>query len=273
MANYSIHPTAFVSKECELGDGVEIGPFCVLAGRVQLGAGVRLVASVHITGPARIGAGTTLYPGVCIGFPPQDYKFKLGDVTAGVTIGENCLLREHVTVHAATKTDTPTQIGNNVMMMATSHAGHDARVGNNVILANSCLLAGHSLVQDSAILSGNSAVHQFTRIGRMAFISGLCGTSCDVPPFCVLGSRNVIHTVNLVGLRRSGVPRDEVTAVRNAFWHVLRKTLTKPDMIAQLEARGKHSPLVAEMARFVAEAKRPIARGPSHHDEEQEFDA
>lgn len=256
-----IHPTAIVGPECELGPGVDIGPWCMLAGRVRLGAGVRLVASVQLQGPLEIGANTIIYPYACLGFPPQDFKFKIGDPTAGVRIGPDSIIREHATVHAATKADVPTTLGTRVFMMSCSHVGHDGRIGNNVILANSALVAGHGQIGDNVMMSGNTSLHQFTRVGRLAFISGQEGTSCDVPPFCVVGGRNTINTVNLVGMRRSGMAREHVTGVRDAFWHVLRRNLTKKETIAQLEERGRDCPPVAEMAAFVAESKRAIARG------------
>ncbi len=256
-----VHPSAMVGPECELGDGVEIGPWCVLSGKVKIGPNTRLLSNVQIHGPATIGAGCTLYPNVCVGFPPQDFKFKPGDPTAGVVIGASTVLRESVTIHAATKLDKPTSIGERVYMMACSHAGHDAFVGNDVIMANSALLAGHSHVADRVIMSGNAAVHQFNRLGRMAFITGNVGTAKDIPPFCVCAVRNTISTVNLVGMRRAGIPREHITAVRNAFWYVFRRNLTRKDTIAELTARGKDCPLVLEQAEFVATAVRPIARG------------
>ena len=261
MPAYTIHPTAIVSPESELAEGVDIGPWCMLTGRVRLGAGVRLVANVHLSGPVEVGPRTIFYPGACIGFPPQDYKFKLGDITAGVKIGQDSIIREHVTVHAASKADVPTTIGDKVFMMATSHAAHDVRVGNGVLICNSALLAGHSQVHDNAILSGNTAIHQFGQMGRMSFLSGGVACPSDIPPFCVAGGRNILSTVNLVGMRRAGFSREHITAVRNAFWHVLCERLPRKEMIAALEERGKNCPPVMEMAEFIKGSKRPLAKG------------
>jgi UDP-N-acetylglucosamine acyltransferase len=257
----TIHSTAVISPEAQLGPDVEIGPYCVVSGKVTLGAGVKLIAHVCVSGPTEIGARTTLYPGCTIGMQGQDFKFKQGDPTGGVVIGEDCFLREHTTVNLATRADRPTRIGNKVMMMVGSHAGHDAQVGNNVILGNATLLGGHSVIFDNVITSGNTGIHQFARMGRMSFMTGNCGVSMDVPPFCIVAARNRIVSINLVGLRRSGASRDEVTAVRRAFWHVFRENLIKSEMIAELKARGKDSALVMEQAVFVEEAKRPICRG------------
>lgn len=256
-----IHPSAVVSPSAELAPDVEIGPFCHIDGPVKLAAGVRLVSHVSITGPAEIGAGTTVFPHATLGQLPQDFKFSRGMATGGIKIGSGCLIREGVTVHAATKPDVPTTIGDRVLMMVNSHAGHDARVGSDVILANGALLAGHSSVGDKANISGNVAIHQFNRVGRLAFVSGGSAVSMDVPPFCVAWGRNRLHAVNLVGMRRSGIPREHITKVRWAFVKIFRATLPKPEMLAMLDEMAVDCPPIAEMAQFVREAKKPICAG------------
>jgi UDP-N-acetylglucosamine acyltransferase len=261
MSKPVIHPTAIVGKECELGDGVEIGPYCIVGGRVKLGEGVRLVSHVHISGPVEVGDQTKIYPFTSLGFPPQDVKWKDGNPTAGVKIGRECLLRENVTIHLASKPDRPTTVGDKCFLMVGSHLGHDSRIGNNVVLVNNVLLAGHSEVGDNATLAGAVAMHQFTRIGRLAFVSGMVGVAMDVPPFCVSGKRNMLHGINLIGLRRAGIPRDQITAVRHAFRKALRVSLPRKEMIAILTELGRDCPLVAEMAEFVAAAKRSVATG------------
>lgn len=259
-----VHPSSIVSKECRLGDGVRIGPYCVLEGQVTLGPGVELVSHVCIRGPVTIGANTRLYPGACIGFEPQDFKYTPGMKTAGVVIGSDCLIREHVTIHAATKADVPTTVGNKCFLMATTHLGHDVKIGNNIIMVNGAGIAGHSEVADNVILSGSVLVHQFVRIGRFAMLSGGVGVSMDVPPFCLVPERNRLGGINLVGMRRGGFARDEITGVRRAFREVLRvPTLTKQEMIDKLSELGMTYPAVNEMAAFVAEPnRRAICPGP-----------
>jgi UDP-N-acetylglucosamine acyltransferase len=188
--------------------------------------------------------------------PPQDFKFTLGMPTAGVRIGTGSVLREGVTVHASTKPDVPTSIGDRVLMMANSHAGHDVKVGNDVVLANGALLAGHSQVGDRANISGNVAIHQFNRVGRLAFVSGGSVMSMDIPPFCIGWARNRIAGVNLVGMRRSGMPREHITAVRQAFTRILRNPMPKSEMVAKLRELGHDCPPVLELADFVETAKR-----------------
>lgn len=256
----TIHPSAIVSAESQLADSVEIGPHCILSGRVKLADGVRLIAAVHISGPAEIGPGTILYPGACIGFPPQDVKFRPGDPTAGVVMGRDCQVREHATVHAATKLDTPTRVGDRVFMMVNAHLGHDAHADNDSVLVNNSALAGHSYLGERAILSGGCMIHQFTRVGRLAMLSG-ASVSMDLPPFCVAAARNRIGGLNLVGMRRSGLSRSEIDAVRAAFARVIRPSLPRPEMIAILAEMAVSSPAVAEIHRFVAGAKRAICPG------------
>lgn len=272
MSKAVIHPTAIVGRECELGEGVDVGPYCIVGGRVRLAAGVRLVSHVQISGPVEVGENTTIYPFACLGFPPQDVKWKDGNPTAGVKIGRGCILREHVTIHLASKPDRPTTVGDQCFLMVNSHLGHDARVGNNVTLVNNVMLAGHAEVGDNATLAGGAGVHQFTRIGRLAFMTGLVGVSMDVPPFCVVGTRNTIHGLNLVGLRRNGVPREHITLLRDAFGAAFRVKRPRKEMLAVLQDLGRACPPVMEVHDFVASAKRSICMWTSRTDSEDEQD-
>lgn len=260
-----VHPSSIVSKECRMGDGVRIGPFCVIEGEVTLGPGVELGSHVCLRGPVTIGANTRLYPGACIGFEPQDFKYTPGMKTAGVVIGSDCLIREHVTIHAATKPDVPTSVGNKCFLMATTHLGHDVRIGNNIVMVNGAGIAGHGEVADNVILSGGVLVHQFVRIGRYAMLSGGVGVSMDVPPFCLVTERNRLGGINRIGLRRAGFSRSDITTIVRAFREVLRvPTLTKPEMIERLAEIGEECEPVREMAAFVAEPnRRAICPGPA----------
>jgi UDP-N-acetylglucosamine acyltransferase len=257
----SIHPTATISKEAELASGVEIGPYCVLMGKVRLESGVRLIGNNYINGPTTIGEGTILYPFACIGFEPQDFKFAPGSQTAGVVIGKNCLIREHATVHAASNNDRPTIVGDKVFMMVNTHVAHDCTIGNRVVMVNGAGIAGHGTIADDVTLGGNAVVHQFCRIGRLVMMSGDCAVSLDVPPFCMVNERNRIGGLNQVGLRRSGMPREHITELRRAFRDVLRKPMARVTAIATLRERGALCPPVAELAEFFASTKRGITPG------------
>lgn len=257
----TIHPTAIVAPECELSPDVQIGPHCVLTGRVKLGPGVRLFGGNYLQGPVTIGARTLLYPHACVGFEPQDYKFGPGSVTAGVVIGEDCLIREHATVHAATSADKPTVVGNKVFMMCSTHVAHDARVGDRVVMVNGSGIAGHGEIGDDVTLGGNAVIHQFCRIGRMVMMSGDCAVNLDVPPFCVVSERNRVGGLNLVGLRRKGVPRTEITELRRAFKDLLYPVMPRELLVQGLRERSTASPLIGELAEFIAASKRGITPG------------
>jgi UDP-N-acetylglucosamine acyltransferase len=266
----TIHPTASVSREAQLAPDAIIGPQCVLEGPIKLGPGTRLVGHVYLNGPVEIGANSILYPFSSVGFPGQDYKFKLGDPTAGVVIGDDCILREHATVHAATKPDAPTRLGNRVFMMAGSHVGHDGTVGNNVIMVNNSCIGGHARLDDQCTLSGGVLIHQFCRVGRLAFVSGGSALSTNVPPFCTAWGRNTLVGINLVGMRRNGIAREHITEVRRAFSDCFyRRGLPRGEMIELLTERGRDCPPVAELARFVAESPRPLATGRSRREASQ----
>lgn len=254
----TVHPTAVIDPRAEIADDAHIGPFCVLTGPVTLGPGVRLISHVCIQGPASIGAGTIVYPNAALGFEPQDYKFKPGADTPGIAIGENCIIREHATVHAATKPDRPTTIGDRVFLMVNAHVGHDARVHDDVILVNNVALGGHAEIFDKAILSGAVVVHQFGRVGRMAMCSGGSVITNDIPPFCMSAGRNILVGLNLVGMRRSGMPEDEKNAVRRAYREVFRRNPPRAELLAQLADRGRTSPSVRLMHDFVAASTRSI---------------
>lgn len=254
----TIHPTATVDERALLSEGVEVGAYCIISGPVTLGPGVRLLPRVSLQGPLTIGARTVVYPNACIGFEPQDYKFGPGSQTAGVTIGENCLIREHVTIHAASKLDRPTRIGNRVLLMVNSHVGHDSEVRDDAIMVNNTAMAGHTELHERAIMSGGVVLHQFGRIGRLAMCSGGSVLTNDVPPFCMTAQRNMLVGLNLVGMRRSGMPRHEIDAVRLAYREVFRMNPPRAELLAQLKERGEQSEAVRYMYEFVLGTKRSI---------------
>jgi UDP-N-acetylglucosamine acyltransferase len=253
-----IHPTSIVEDTVQMADDVVVGPFCTLTGDITLGAGVKLLARVSMSGPVTVGENTIFYPNVCIGFEPQDYKFKPGAITAGVTIGSNCLFREGATVHASSNDHTPTRVGDRTFFMVCAHAGHDTTIGNDVILVNNVAIGGHAEVHDRAILSGGTMVHQFGRIGRQSMTSGCTTLSNDLPPFFMAVLRNQVVGLNLVGMRRSGMPRHEIDAVKRAYNEVFRKNPPTNELRAMLEERGRTSEAVKILSDFVNTSKRPI---------------
>jgi UDP-N-acetylglucosamine acyltransferase len=262
MSSPVIHPSSSVAKTCDLADDVVVGPHCVLSGRVRLGPGVRLTGGNYVNGevgPVTIGARTKLWPHACVGFEPQDYKFN--GVTGGVVIGEECMLREGSTVHCSTKADRPTVVGNKVFMMVNTHVAHDCIVGDRVVMVNGSALAGHCEVGNDVTLCGNAVIHQFCRIGRMVMMSGDCGVNKDVPPFCIVSERNRIGGLNLVGLRRNGVPREQITVMTRAFKDFLYRPMIRSQVVEGMRGLAGQAPLVGEMAEFLAKSTRGFVTG------------
>lgn len=213
----AIHPTAIVEPGATLGEGVRIGPYCVVGPGVMLGAGAVLESHVVVAGDTAIGARTRIWPFASIGHQPQDLKYR-GEPTR-LEIGADCMIREHVTMNPGTEAGGGlTRIGDRGLFMVGVHVGHDCMVEDDVILANNATLGGHVLVGRFAVLGGLCAVHQRVRIGSGAMVGGMTGVEKDVIPFgSVIGDRARLAGLNLVGLKRRGVPRERINAVRACF--------------------------------------------------------
>lgn len=213
-----VHPSAVIGKD------VRIGPFCVVGPDVQIGDHTELRSHVVLTGRTRLGSGNLLHPGAIIGGEPQDISYQESETS--VEIGDRNIFREGVTVNrGAEKEDGVTRIGNGNMFMANSHVAHNCHIYDDTILVNGVLLGGHVHVHDRAIVSGNTVVHHFSTIGRLAFISGGCRVPHDIPPFTLAaGSDNpTLKTINNVGMRRAGISDHAIDVVREAFRMLYRK--------------------------------------------------
>lgn len=255
-----IHSTAILEGDVDLDDEVEIGPYCVLQGRIRLGKGTRLLSHVQLQGPLEIGAGNILYPGCSFGFAPQSIGHDIRVEGKGLVIGKQGTFREGVTLSRALTDNGPTRVGDHAFFMANSHAGHDCQVGDHVVLANGALLAGHVEVGDRVFVGGNACVHQFCRIGRGSMISGAMAMNRDLPPFFMLTGMNVAGSINLIGLRRSGMPAEDIGDVRWVFKTMYRRGLARDEVAEALEER-LHRPLVAEFLRFLRESERGMVHG------------
>ncbi|MGB8813210.1 MAG: acyl-ACP--UDP-N-acetylglucosamine O-acyltransferase [Paracoccaceae bacterium] len=213
----SIHPSAIVEPGAVIGAGCQIGPFAVIGPEVTLAAGVQVKSHAVVTGWTEIGADTVVFPFACVGEVPQDLKFK-GERTQ-LIIGQRCRIREGATLNTGTSGGGGiTRIGDDCLLMTGAHIGHDAQVGNRVILANQAAIAGHCQIGDDVIIGGLSGVHQWVRIGRGAIIGAVTMVTNDVLPHgLVQGPRGELDGLNLVGLKRRGVDRSEITALRAAY--------------------------------------------------------
>lgn len=256
----TIHPTALVDPKAELASDVEVGPFCVVGPHVTIDAGSVLKSHVVVDHRTVIGKGNTFFPFASVGAVPQDLKFE-GEASQ-LIIGDNNTFRESVTLNIGTKHDKmETRIGSDCLFMAYSHVAHDCIIGNRVILGNSVALAGHVKIDDSAILSGLAAVHQFCRVGRFAYAGGGSMVTHDVLPFCVAqGDRARLVTVNVVGLRRAGFSREDQHAIRGAFKELFHGGETRAAALEKVEQElAPRSALVSEMCEFVRSSQRGIA--------------
>ena len=212
-----IHPSAIVEDGARLADDVRIGPYCIVGAEVALAAGVVLEAHAVVAGRTRVGAGTHIYPFASIGHKPQDLKYR-GE-SSELAIGENNQIREYVTMNPGTSGGgMVTTVGHGSLFMVGAHVAHDCRIGDGVVMANNATLAGHVTVEDRAIIGGLAAVHQFVRIGRHAIVGGVSAVVQDVIPYgSVTGDRAHLVGLNLVGLKRHGVSREDIRALRNAY--------------------------------------------------------
>ncbi len=253
-----IHPTAIIDPQARIDPTARIGAYTVIEGPVVIGPQCVIASQVKIIGPIDMGGGNHVHSFAVLGDAPQDLKYH--DQPSRVLIGEHNIFREHTTVHRGTAGDTV--IGSNGFFMVGSHIGHNCRVGDGVTLVNSAVLGGHVRVFDRAIIGGLCAVHQFCRVGRLAMISNNSAHNVDIPPFCIAMDINMVTQLNAVGLRRSGIPRDNINAIRRMFKILFRDnrglslnkniTLLPPDLQAVPEVR--------EFTDFVAGSKRGIAR-------------
>jgi UDP-N-acetylglucosamine acyltransferase len=255
-----IHATAVVDKHAELDASVEVGPFAVIGPKVKIGRGTRVGAHAVIEGDTTIGENNHIFQFAALGAIPQDQKYA-GEATR-LIIGDHNQIREFATVHLGTAGGGGvTRVGNHCLLMANSHIAHDVQLGDGCILANSTALAGHVAVEDRVIFGGLSAVHQFTRIGRLAFISGGAMVTQDVPPYVtVQGDRAEVVGINTVGLTRAHFKDDQQARVKNAFKILYRSKLGFREAIAHVRAEHGGYEEIDHLVGFLENSERGIAR-------------
>lgn len=250
MGAANIHPSAVIEDGAQIADGCVIGPFCVVGAQVVLHENVTLKSHVVVSGQTTIGADTVVFPFASIGEVPQDLKFK-GEPTR-LEIGKRNRIREHVTMNTGTNGGGGlTKIGDDGLFMAGCHIAHDAKVGDRVIVVNNSAVAGHCILEDDVIIGGLSGIHQFVRIGKGAIIGAVCMVTNDVIPHgLVQGPRGELDGLNLVGLKRKGVARADITALRAAFQMLKQGDGTFQDRARRLSDESE-SAYVDELVSFV----------------------
>lgn len=255
-----IHSQAIVDPSARVADDVEVGPWTLIGPGVDIGPGCKIESHVVIKGPTKIGSGNHIYQFSTIGEATPDLKYR--DEPTYLVIGDNNIIRENVTIHRGTVQDrSETTIGNNNLIMAYAHIGHDSVIGNHTILVNNTALAGHVKVGDWAILSGYTLVHQFCKIGAHSF-SGM-GTAIgkDVPAYVtVSGAPAEAKTINIEGLRRRGFSSEAISQLRRAFKIVYRQGLTLDLAIQRLETMLSDTPEVQVMIDSIRASERGIVR-------------
>ena len=213
----SVHPSSVVEDGAQIGPGAKVGPFSVIGADVKLGSGVEVKSHAVVTGLTEIGDETVIFPGAVIGEIPQDLKFK-GEASR-LVVGKRNRIREGVTMNTGTEGGGGlTSVGDDCLFMTGAHVAHDAHVGDRVIVANQGAIAGHCVIADDVIIGGLSGIHQWVRVGHGAIIGAVTMVTNDVIPYgLVQGPRGQLDGLNLVGLKRRGVSREDITALRAAF--------------------------------------------------------
>ena len=266
----SIHSTAVIHESVQIGLEVEIGPYAVIEEGALIGDHCRIRSHAFIGSRSVLGNGVDVHMHAVVGHEPQDLAW--AREPSACEIGEGTVLREFVTVHRASRPGGVTKIGNGCLLMVGSHVAHDCEVGDGVIMANHCSLAGHVTVGDGAFLSANSLVHQFCRVGRLVMLGGAAVAVQDIPPFMLsTGDRALVRGVNVIGLRRAGLSSEIRRAIQDAHRLMYRSSKTIPES-AQLLNQSE-LPEIQELASFISESARGIAAGavtaqlPTAHEE------
>lgn len=251
----AVHPTAILTGEVDLAEDVEVGPFVVIRGPVRIGSGTVVEERATIIGHTEIGRDNRICCGALIGGDPQDLSYT-GHATH-LKIGDRNTLREYCTVHRGVAEGAATTIGDDNLFMGLTHIGHDCCIHNNVIISNNSLLAGHVELFDRAIVSGQVAVHQFTRVGRFGMAAGLSRVSRDIPPFMIVFGESAVLGPNVVGLRRASFSSDRRAAIQRAFRVLYRSRIPFSEAVAKLK-EAPETDDVKELIEFIETSKRGI---------------
>jgi len=255
-----VHPTAVVHPDAQLHETVEVGAFAVIGPKVRIGEGTRVGPHVVIEGRTTLGARNRVFQFSSLGAAPQDLKY--GGEDTELVIGDENQIREFTTLHIGTAGGGgATRVGHRNLFMANSHVAHDCVVGSGCILANSAALGGHVQVEDHVILSGLTAVHQFTRLGRHAFIAGGAMVVMDVPPYCMAqGDRAELVGLNTVGLERHGFSEERIARIKEAYRILFRSKLGVAEALAKMKAELGGHPEIDHLIDFVSQSKRGLTR-------------
>jgi UDP-N-acetylglucosamine acyltransferase len=253
-----VHPLAVVDPGAELGDGVRVGPFAVIGPEVVIGEGTEVGSGAQVYGPARIGRENRIHPQACIGFEPQDLKFRGERVS--LEIGDRNQFREMCTVHRGTaKGGGVTRVGSDNLFMAYTHVAHDCQVGSRTVFANNATLAGHVEVHDDASISAFTSVHQFCRVGRHAYVGGYSVVTMDALPFAkTVGLKPAFYGLNKIGLSRKGVDGESIRRLDRALRLLVRSGLNTAQALQRIREELAGDSEVDYLIAFVESAQRGV---------------
>lgn len=255
-----IDPRAIVAEGAVIGENVEIGPLAYVGRNVVLGDGVKVMHHAIVEGTTTLGDGCQVFPMAVIGGAPQSVRHD--DSETRLEVGSQCIFREGVTVNTGSSHGGGiTSIGHDNLFLANSHVGHDCRVGNHVILSNNVMVGGHAVIHDRVILSGGAAIHQFVQIGRQAFVGGLAGVVNDVIPYAmIVDNPAMMGGLNIVGMQRAGMERDEIHMVRRVYKAIFSPGLVLENAALARAEYGGQSAAADELLGFVLdrEAERAL---------------
>ncbi len=257
MSASRIHPTAIIAPDAEIAADVQIGAFAIVGEGCTIGAGSVISPRATLERNVILGQSVQVGIGTVLGGAPQDLKYAGEETT--VEIDDGTVIREYATINRGTAHSFKTTVGKHCLLMSYVHIGHDCRIGNSVILSNVVQLAGHVAIEDKAIISGMSAVHQFARIGRHSFIGGMSRVSKDIPPFLkAVGNPVKLYGLNTIGLQRSGMDEETIRELKRAYRLLFRSDLNVTQAIERAQTEIEALPEVQELIRFVEASERGV---------------
>jgi len=257
MSETQIHPTAYIEPGAHLGVNVTIGPFCHIAAQAQIGDHCHLMSHVVVMGQTSLGAGAIVHPHAIVGGDPQNNKHQGG--VSRLVIGKNCIIREGVTIHRGSDYAAGvTTIGDHCQFLAYAHVAHDCILGNHVTFSNNVMIGGHVEIGDHVIIGGGGAVHQYGRVGHHAFVGGLAALVGDLIPYgSAIGVHAHLGGLNIIGMKRSGMRREEIHNLRHAVAQLFDRAKPLQARADEVASAYPHSPAVADLISFIkADSKR-----------------
>jgi len=258
MSETHIHKTAIVDPKAKLGKSVSVGPYSIINGNVTLGENCQVGSHCVITGRTTIGKHCQFFTGAVIGSMPQDKKYNDHEKVF-LIIGEHNVFREYTTVNPGTGDGGKTTIGHHNLLMAYAHIAHDCVLGNNCVMANSGTLAGHVTLEDTAVVGGLTAVHQFVRLGELSIVGGCSKVVQDIPPFSMCdGHPAKVYNINSVGLKRAKFSAPTINSLRKAFKILFHSGLSKPHAIERIEKELAPSLRLRHLIEFAKTSKRGL---------------